>query len=112
MVKNLKLLRQDSGVSQQQLATALGISQQSVNKYENHGVEPDISILIGMANFFNTTVDHLVGNAVECGDDNNVKLSANEIQLVKAYRSLDDRGKRCVLGVITAYKGEEKKQYN
>ncbi|MBQ4036753.1 MAG: helix-turn-helix transcriptional regulator [Clostridia bacterium] len=52
MVKNLKMLRNQMGISQQGLADALGISQQSVNRYENHKVEPDIDTLIKIADFF------------------------------------------------------------
>ena len=40
MVKNLKYLRTRYGISQQQLAEIAGVSQQSVNKYENHNIEP------------------------------------------------------------------------
>mgnify|MGYP003300352704 CR=1 FL=1 len=39
MLKNLKSLRLASKLSQQQLADVIGVSQQSVNKYENHSVE-------------------------------------------------------------------------
>ena len=45
MVKNLKYLRTRYGISQQQLAEIAGVSQQSVNKYENHNIEPDIRTL-------------------------------------------------------------------
>ena len=62
MVKNLKLLRTKKGLSQQQLADIIGTSQQSINKYENHNVEPDIDTLIAFADFFNTSVDYLIGN--------------------------------------------------
>ena len=61
MVKNLKLLRTKNGLSQQALADALEISQQSINRYENHKVEPDIDMLIKMADFFGTSVDFLIG---------------------------------------------------
>ena len=46
MVKNLKLLRTKYNISQQQLAELVGVSQQSINKYENHKIEPDIQTLI------------------------------------------------------------------
>ena len=51
MVTNLKLLRARKGISQQQLANHIGVSQQSINKYENHNVEPDIATLMAMATF-------------------------------------------------------------
>ena len=61
MIKNLKALRKEYNISQQQLANIIGVSQQSINKYENHNVEPDIETLKSIATFFNTTIDFLVG---------------------------------------------------
>ena len=57
----LKALRKEYNISQQQLANIIGVSQQSINKYENHNVEPDIETLKAIATFFNTTIDFLVG---------------------------------------------------
>ena len=62
MVKNLKYLRTRYGISQQQLAEIAGVSQQSVNKYENHNIEPDIRTLTAFADFFHTSVDFLIGH--------------------------------------------------
>ena len=62
MLINLKKLRQETGVSQKQLADNIGVSQQSINKYENHNIEPDIETLIRIADFFDTSVDYLVGH--------------------------------------------------
>ena len=99
MVKNLKLLRQAKGISQQQLAHVLGLSQQSINKYENHNVEPDIATLIKMAQFFETSVDYLIGNSIDFTPQNQ-EHSFNEQKLVFAYRMLDDAEKTCVDTVI------------
>ena len=49
MIANLKKLREEAGMSQRQLADSIGVSQQSVNKYENHNVEPDIAVLVQIA---------------------------------------------------------------
>ena len=91
MVARLKQLRQERGVSQQALAEAVGVSQQSINKYENHGVEPDIQTLILLANFFHTSVDYLVGHTeidhviepVQPYD-----LNAEEAELLQLWRRL------------------------
>lgn len=61
MIANLKKLRSKYKVSQQQLADVIGVSQQSINKYENHNIEPDITTLKAMAEYFNTSIDYLVG---------------------------------------------------
>ena len=68
MIKNLKKLRKQKGISQQALADAVGVSQQAVNKYENQNSEPGIDTLIAMANYFDTSVDHLIGKSEEKND--------------------------------------------
>jgi len=45
MLRNLKQLRQEYHISQQRLADAVEVSQQSINQYENHNIEPDIAVL-------------------------------------------------------------------
>ncbi len=65
MLKNLKSLRAELGLSQRELANAIGTSQQSINRYENTKGEPDICTLILLARFFHTSVDYLVGNSTQ-----------------------------------------------
>lgn len=95
MVKNLKKLRRRKGISQQKLADALGTSQQAINKYENQGSEPDIDMLIAMADFFNTSVDYLVGNTKDKKPDGKTKqdyqLNEREARLIDWYRGFDER---------------------
>ncbi len=102
MIKNLKKLRTEKRISQQHLASILGISQQSINKYENHNVEPDISILIAIAEYFDTTIDYLVGK-----NDNRDLLESNfsehEKNLITKYRKLNDSEKVCVNTLIETY---------
>lgn len=106
MLTRLKLLRQERAMSQQQLAAQLGISQQSINKYENHNVEPDIAMLSQMADFFGTTIDYLVGRSDERtapGKDTPPGLTASEGRLLARYRQLNDRQARSIDLVIENY---------
>ena len=100
MVKNLKQLRQKQNISQRELACAIGISQQSINKYENHNIEPDIETLISIANFFNTSVDYLIGNIPE---DQNSSQKIEEDLLIAGYRKLDAKEKLCIKTLIHTY---------
>ena len=54
LVKNLKMLRNEKLISQQKLADTISVSQQSINKYENHDIEPDIQTLKLLADYFDT----------------------------------------------------------
>ena len=102
MLKNLKLLRNEKGISQQQLANILGISQQSINKYENHDVEPDISTLIAMADYFNTSVDFLIGR-YDNEKLSEFKIKESEKALINNYRNLNKSEKICVDTLIETY---------
>jgi len=54
-------LRKDKGIGQQELAEALGVSFQSVSKWETGATMPDITLLPGIAEYFNVSVDELLG---------------------------------------------------
>lgn len=58
----LKELRRHKQISQQALANAVGSSQSSINSYENNVYEPDINMLIKLANYFNVSIDYLICN--------------------------------------------------
>lgn len=106
MVKNLKRLRSEKGISQQALAEIIGISQQSVNKYENHNIEPDITTLILLAKYFNTSVDYLIGNTeIDHIIENleSYELNDDESTLINNYRKLSTAEKDSIKTVITNY---------
>lgn len=99
MVTNLKILRKQHNISQQQLANAIGVSQQSINKYENHNIEPDITTLIMMADFFHTSVDYLIGHTNESRPVEPVRaydLNNAEAELINKYRELDANKRKLV----------------
>ena len=110
MLKNLKKLRLRKGLSQQRLADIIGVSQQSVNKYENHSIEPDMDTLISLANFFHTSVDYLVGHTdidyiIE--KVNHYDLNQDEARLLDGYRKLTDAEKESIQLVIDNYNKKE-----
>lgn len=106
MIKNLRLLRESHGVSQQKLAEAVGLTQQSINKYENHKIEPDIATLMLIADFFHTSVDFLIGHSEAQAESEGVpvfKLNADEIRLVNQYRQLSLKEKDSIHLVMENY---------
>ena len=109
MIKNLKALRLERGLTQQGLADLVMTSQQSVNKYENHDVEPDITMLIRLANVFNTSVDYLIGNSTVKNKIEKTEpydLNAEEKAFIDNYRLLNDRQKESIKLVIKNYLNE------
>ena len=106
MLANLKKLREEHGISQRLLAETIGVSQQSINKYENHNIEPDIAILIQIANFFNTFVDYLIGHTKirhKIEPVRSYDLNNEEEKLLNEYRQLNQKQKQVVNLIIQTY---------
>ena len=58
---NLKSLRKTSQIGQQKLAQALNISAKTISHWETGYTEPSILQLIQLADFFDVSIDELVG---------------------------------------------------
>lgn len=59
--ENLRRLRHGHGLTQEQLAEKLGVSFQTVSRWETGAVYPDIELLPVMSELFDVTVDELIG---------------------------------------------------
>ena len=104
-VKNLKTLRDEKGVSQQKLADAIGSNQQSIHRYENGDYEPDILTLSLLADYFDTSIDFLVGRTdirkrIEPVEE--YELNLDEATLVEKFRGLAFGYKKCLTAMLDA----------
>lgn len=59
--KRLKELREEKGLSQTQMADALGVSRGSISYYENGERTPDIGFLAQVKEYFRVELDYLLG---------------------------------------------------
>lgn len=57
----LKELRKKKGLSQLRMATDLNTTQNTISRYETGEREPGIDELIKIADYFNVSVDYLIG---------------------------------------------------
>ena len=57
----LKEIRKAKGISQLKLALDLNMSQNTISRYETGEREPGINELIKIADYFNISVDYLLG---------------------------------------------------
>ena len=58
---NIYMLRKEKKITQSQLAEHLGVSEQSVSKWENDQCAPDVSLFPVIADFFGVSIDRLFG---------------------------------------------------
>ncbi len=57
----MKELRKERKISQTRLAMDLNMNQNSISRYESEVREADYKTLIAFADYFNVTVDYLLG---------------------------------------------------
>lgn len=64
-MKNLKALRLSNNLTQEKLSNILNIGRTTYTQYETGVSEPDISMLIKIADYFNVTVDYILDKEVK-----------------------------------------------
>ncbi len=87
----LTALRKEKGLTQEQLAEKLGVTNQSVSKWENDINAPDISILITLADLYDTTVDSLLGREKQPIVSTTTKNIDNLILKIKILSNDNDK---------------------
>ena len=65
MYERIKKLRQDSDKSQQELANYLNVTRSAYSNYENGIRETPAWVLFKIADFYQVSVDYLVGRTDE-----------------------------------------------
>ncbi len=84
MFENIKKLRKESGLTQEDLAEKLNVSRQAVAKWESGQTNPELDKIIELSRIFNVKVDYLLYNTEEnCSDiinkNNNENIFDDEI---------------------------------
>ena len=57
----IKKLRAENNITQDTLATAIGVTPQAISRWESEGGYPDIELLPALADFFSVSTDELLG---------------------------------------------------
>lgn len=69
--EKIKELRRRDGRKQEDLATALGVTNQAISRWESNKGYPDMEMIPAIANYFHVTIDELFGY----DNDRNIRLS-------------------------------------
>lgn len=74
---NIREHRVKKGLTQEQLAYHLGVSSQTVSRWENGTTYPDIVMLPILADYFDISIDTLMGYAKECAAEEREQFFAD-----------------------------------
>lgn len=75
--KKIAAMRQENGLTQQQLAAMMNVSHQAVSKWESGQTLPDIQTLLELTRFFGLTVEQLIADPEESIEENVYEAAEN-----------------------------------
>lgn len=85
--QNIRAMRKARGFTQEQLAEAMGVTVGAVSKWELGQCAPDLSTLMELADFFDASVDALLGYTLR---ENSAELAAGRIRVLRNERRFDE----------------------
>ena len=91
----------EAGLTQKELAAALGVTQSKISNFETGFIEPDIAALIKLGNYFNISLDYLCGrseNQAIAEYFSPAVLNAEQRELLKIHGKLTKNNKLKVNG--------------
>jgi transcriptional regulator with XRE-family HTH domain len=108
-MNRIKELRTERGITQADLAKILKISDRAVGHYENGDREPDYSTLLKIADYFDVSIDYLLGVS-DIKKPNESKNTDKEfVAFYEGYKDLDDADKEILKATLDAFVRAKKK---
>lgn len=120
----LKLLRKERKITQKELAEIINLSSGAIAMYETGNRTPDKEVLSAIADFFDVSLDYLLGRTDERSPADKIKAAISddpelmefweelqkrdELQLLfKQTKDLDKEGIHQIIRIIKAIEDEE-----
>lgn len=91
----LKELRKEKNLTQSEIANKLFITQNGYSSYENERTEPSVETLCKLADFYNVSLDYLVGR--EYSNDIGY-LTSDQKNVVYVIKQLNEKNLAYILG--------------
>lgn len=96
--ENLKLLRKERGLSQEEVASKLHVVRQTISKWEKGVSVPDADLLIQLAEILDTPVSSLLGTTMTPSTDKDV--IGKQLEQLNATLAERNRRNRLIWRVI------------
>ena len=108
LIIRLKELRANKKISQKDLGTIVNATQSVVANWENNRSLPSIYDLIELADFYQVSIDYLLGREDEFGHVNivispDMALTKDEHNLLVQYKNLSDIDKKRLLQIADTF---------
>ena len=94
---NLKTLRKNKGLSQEELSIKLHVVRQTVSKWESGLSVPDAEMLMTISEIFETPVSEILGESIEEKEKNDLKVISEKLEVINEQLAMKQNQKRKML---------------
>lgn len=91
---NLKTLRKNKGLSQEELSIKLNVVRQTISKWETGLSVPDAEMLVTISELFETPVSEILGESIEEKEANDLKVISEKLEVINEQLSISQKQKR------------------
>ena len=91
---NLKTLRKNKGLSQEELSIKLNVVRQTISKWESGLSVPDAEMLITISEIFETPVNEILGENIEEKEKNDLKVISEKLEVINEQLSKHQKQKK------------------
>ncbi len=92
--ENIKTLRKQKGLSQEELSVKLNVVRQTISKWEQGLSVPDAEMLISISKVFDTPVSTLLGENIIEEDPDSLKKIAEKLEIINLQLAQNKEHKR------------------
>ena len=91
---NLKTLRKNKGLSQEELSIKLNVVRQTISKWETGLSVPDAEMLVTISELFETPVSEILGENIEKKEKDDLKVISAKLEVINEQLSNYQKEKR------------------
>ena len=91
---NLKRLRKNMGLSQEEVSVKLHVVRQTISKWESGLSVPDAQMLINISELFETPVSEILGENIEKKEKGDLKVISEKLEVINEQLSNYQKEKR------------------
>lgn len=110
--EKLRMLRHNKHVTQAKVCKQLGISVQSLSRYENDQAEPDMDVLYNLADYYNVDINYLYNYAESKKKVTDYRLVNGDSSLLSKYHTCSKDLQRLIKRLVDeSYKIELERSF-
>ena len=92
--ENIKMIRKQKGLSQEELAIKLNVVRQTISKWEQGLSVPDSELLVSLSEALDTPVSVLLGETISEGDSDSLKEISEKLEIINLQLAQRKESKR------------------